>query len=97
MPVRFLTLARQLVYSHHERWDGTGYPEGLSGTKIPISARLMAVIDVYDAMVHERSYKEAMSHDEACRIIEAGSGSHFDPEVVEAFKACQVILTEAAA
>ena len=81
----FLLTARDIAYSHHEKWDGSGYPEGLSGTDIPLPARLMAIADVYDALITKRVYKEAMPHEEAVKIIEAGTGTHFDPEVVAAF------------
>jgi len=87
-PVGFLVAARELVYGHHERWDGSGYPEGIAGTAIPLSARLMAVVDVYDALVHERVYKSAMTHEEAYAVIVKESGTHFDPDVVKAFEAC---------
>lgn len=81
----FLIFAKEIAYGHHEKWDGSGYPEGLSGDDIPISARLMAVADVYDALICERVYKPAFSHDKAVDIIVEGKGSHFDPEMVEAF------------
>ncbi|MEF3019506.1 HD domain-containing phosphohydrolase, partial [Pseudomonas aeruginosa] len=68
--------------------DGSGYPDGLAGTAIPLAARLMAVADVYDALISVRPYKQAMSHEEALAFIRAGSGSHFDPRVVEALDAC---------
>jgi len=83
----FLALAREIAYGHHERWDGTGYPEGLRGRQIPPAARLMAVADVYDALISERVYKRAFSHEEAVAIIEQGRGSQFDPVVVDAFLA----------
>jgi response regulator RpfG family c-di-GMP phosphodiesterase len=70
---------------HHERWDGTGYPEGLAETQIPLSARIMAVADVFDALVSKRIYKEAFAPQEAFDILEQEAGSHFDPEVVEIF------------
>jgi len=81
----FLTLAKEIALTHHEKWDGTGYPRGLSKTEIPISGRLMAVSDVYDALISKRVYKESYTHDEAKTIILEGRGTHFDPEVVEAF------------
>ena len=87
--VEFLTLAKEIAYSHQEKWDGSGYPEGLKGDKIPISARLMAVADVYDALISRRVYKEPMPHEKAVRIIEAGRGQHFDADVVDAFLAIQ--------
>jgi putative two-component system response regulator len=85
MPVEFLSMAKEIALSHHEKWDGTGYPEGLSGDDIPISARLMAVADVYDALISRRIYKEGMSHAKAFQIITEGAGTHFDPDVAEAF------------
>jgi putative two-component system response regulator len=81
----YLSFAKEIAYSHQEKWDGTGYPEGLSGDDIPISGRLMAVADVYDALICRRVYKEAISHEKAVKIIVEGKGSHFDPDVVDAF------------
>ncbi len=81
----FLHTAAEIAYSHHERWDGSGYPDGLRGEEIPLSARLMAVADVYDALVSERVYKAAMPHLTAVDIIRAASGSQFDPGIVECF------------
>jgi putative two-component system response regulator len=81
----FLTYAKEIAYSHQEKWDGSGYPEGLSGDDIPVSARIMAVADVYDALVSRRVYKEGMSHEKALGIIVEGKGSHFDPDMVDAF------------
>ena len=81
----FLKTAREIACSHHERWDGGGYPDGLKGDDIPISARLMAIADVYDALVCKRVYKPAFSHDKAVSIISEERGSHFDPDVVDAF------------
>ena len=78
-----------LVLSHHERWDGTGYPDGLAGALIPLSARLMAVADVYDALISARPYKKAFSHEEAMRLIDEGRGGHFDPEIVDALHATE--------
>ena len=72
--------------AHHEKWNGSGYPLGLRGTEIPLEGRLMAVVDVYDALTSERPYKRAMKHDVACRIIEDGSGSHFDPLLIDVFR-----------
>ncbi|WP_341675710.1 HD domain-containing phosphohydrolase [Niveibacterium sp. SC-1] len=88
-PIEFLTVAKEIVYGHHEKWDGSGYPQGLSGTAIPLSARLMALADVYDALISARVYKPAMPHAEAAAIIRAGSGVHFDPAVVAAFDRCE--------
>ncbi|WP_255992248.1 response regulator [Chitinolyticbacter albus] len=87
--VDFLRYAKEIAYGHQEKWDGAGYPEGLVGDDIPISARLMAVADVYDALISRRVYKESMSHEEAVAIIRNGRGSHFDPDICEAFLACQ--------
>lgn len=80
-----LSYAKDIAYSHHERWDGQGYPEGLAGDQIPWAARLMSVADVYDALVSRRVYKEPVSHEEAARIIGNGRGGQFDPDVVDAF------------
>ncbi len=86
-PIKFLEVAKELIYAHHEKWDGTGYPLGLAGEAIPISARLMALADVYDALVSRREYKAGMSHAQAAQIIVDGRGLHFDPDVVDAFVA----------
>ncbi|MDF3014575.1 MAG: rpfG 8 [Cellvibrio sp.] len=85
MEMPFLKYAKEIAYSHQEKWDGSGYPEGLSGDDIPISARLMAVADVYDALISRRVYKAAMPHEKAVAIIKEGKGSHFDPDMVDAF------------
>ena len=87
--VDFLTMAKEIAYSHQEKWDGTGYPQGLAGEQIPISARLMAVADVYDALISHRIYKAPMPHAEAVRIIAMSKGRHFDPDVVDAFMEIQ--------
>ena len=87
--VEFLRIAKEITYGHQEKWDGSGYPEGLSGEAIPISARLMAVADVYDALISRRVYKEGMPHEKAVQIIIEGKGSHFDPDIVDAFVATQ--------
>lgn len=84
---RTLSLAKDLVYSHHEWWNGEGYPEGLEGERIPIPGRLMAVVDVYDALVSKRVYKEPVSHAEALAIIAEGRGRQFDPDIADAFLA----------
>ncbi|HBE68929.1 MAG TPA: metal-dependent phosphohydrolase [Planctomycetaceae bacterium] len=81
----FLSLARDICAHHHERWDGTGYPYGISGERIPIAARLVAVADVYDALRSRRPYKEPLSHSAACKIIVDGMGTHFDPSVIQTF------------
>ncbi|MGE5516875.1 MAG: two-component system response regulator [Bacteroidota bacterium] len=83
--VEFLTLAKEIAYSHQEKWDGSGYPLGLKGDDIPLSARLMAVADVYDALISRRVYKESMPHEKAVIIMTEGRGSHFDPDVLDAF------------
>lgn len=80
-----LAIAKDLVLCHQEKWDGTGYPQGVAGTDIPLSARLMAVADVYDALISRRVYKPPFSHLQAVEIIHAGRGKHFDPDVVDAF------------
>ncbi len=85
MPVEFLSLAKEIALSHHEKWDGSGYPHGVTGEDIPICARLMALADVYDALISRRVYKTGMSHEEAERIIEEGRSTHFDPDIVDAF------------
>lgn len=81
----FLQMAKEIALSHHERWDGSGYPQGLVGDNIPLSARLMAVADVYDALISHRIYKKGISHKKAVDIITQGKGTHFDPDIVEAF------------
>ena len=81
----FLLFAKEIAYSHQEKWDGSGYPEGLAGDDIPISARLMAIADVYDALISRRVYKPAFSHEKSVAIILDGKGSHFDPDIVDAF------------
>jgi adenylate cyclase len=83
----FLTYAREMTVSHHERWDGTGYPRGLRGEEIPLAGRLMALADVYDALVSRRTYKEAFTHEQARGYIREQAGAQFDPEVVAAFLA----------
>lgn len=80
-----LTMAKDIVYTHHEWWDGTGYPEGLRGAEIPVAGRLMAVVDVYDALLTRNVYRPSMPHDQVVDFIVTGRGTHFDPAVVEAF------------
>ena len=87
LEVEFLKYAKEIAYGHQEKWDGSGYPEGLAGDDIPISARLMAVADVYDALISRRVYKEGMPHAKAVGIIAEGRGTHFDPDIVDAFMA----------
>ncbi|MDO8319608.1 HD-GYP domain-containing protein [Rhodoferax sp.] len=81
----FIQVAKEIVYCHHEKWDGSGYPQGLVGEAIPIPARLMALADVYDALISRRVYKLGMGHAQASAIIVDGRGKHFDPDVVDAF------------
>lgn len=83
--VGFLRLAKEIAYGHHEKWDGSGYPQGLRGDDIPLSARLMAVADVYDALISRRVYKQGMSHGQALDIMRQGRGTHFDPDICDAF------------
>ena len=80
-----VSFAADIANYHHEKWDGTGYPEGLKGERIPLSARIMAIADVYDALVTERCYKKAMSREEAFAVMLEGSGKHFDPKLTEVF------------
>lgn len=87
VPDNFLHFAKEIASYHHEKWNGNGYPEGLEGEAIPVAARLMAVADVYDALVNKRVYKPALPHAKAVSIIAAEAGSHFDPVVVDAFLA----------
>lgn len=81
----FLLVGMEIAGGHHEKWNGTGYPKGLKGEEIPLSARLMALADVYDALTTERAYKKAFSHEKATMMIEKANGTHFDPEIVEVF------------
>jgi putative two-component system response regulator len=81
----FIKIGIEIAQSHHERWDGSGYPEGLCGDEIPLSARIMALADVYDALRSKRVYKEAYSHERTCEIIAQGRGNHFDALIVEVF------------
>jgi response regulator RpfG family c-di-GMP phosphodiesterase len=85
----FLAVAQDLICCHHERWDGKGYPQGLKDISIPLAGRIMAVADVYDALICKRVYKEAFSHGKARSIIVAGKGTHFDPNIVDAFLAME--------
>jgi putative two-component system response regulator len=87
--VEFLQIAKEIAYYHQEKWDGSGYPTGISGDEIPISARLMAVADVYDALISRRVYKDGMAHEKAVSIIMDGSGVHFDADIVDAFLGLQ--------
>lgn len=85
MPLPFLALAKEIAHWHHEKWDGSGYPDGLAGEAIPVSARLMAIADVFDALICQRVYKHAFSYEEARSIISEGRGKHFDPDATDAF------------
>jgi putative two-component system response regulator len=82
----FLRMARDIAAAHHERFDGTGYPYGLKGKDIPLAARIVAIADVYDALISKRRYKDAFSHDKAAAIITESAGTHFDPDLVAAFQ-----------
>lgn len=97
MHVEFLSMAKEIALSHQEKWDGSGYPQGLAGEAIPLSARLMAVADVYDALISRRVYKEGMPHEKAANIIQEGRGSHFDPDLVDAFVVLQQEFRDIAA
>ena len=81
----FVRMGIEIARSHHEKWNGSGYPQGLSGDEIPLSARIMAVSDCYDALRSQRRYKKAKSHEESRDIIVRGGGNHFDPAIVSAF------------
>jgi len=88
-PLEFLNIAKDISLYHHEKWDGSGYPDGVSGDAIPIAARLMALADVFDALVSERSYKPGYPVQQAIQIIQEGRSTFFDSDVVDAFMACQ--------
>ena len=88
-PSSFLQLAREIAHYHQEKWDGSGYPEKLAGEAIPLSARLMAVADVYDALISRRVYKPPFPREKAVGIIREGRGTHFDPDMVDAFLAIE--------
>jgi HD-GYP domain-containing protein (c-di-GMP phosphodiesterase class II) len=84
-PIEYLRPALDIPYSHHEKWDGSGYPRGLKGEEIPLAARLFAIIDVWDALTSNRPYRRAWSEEQALTYIREQSGKHFDPQVVELF------------
>ncbi|KIM09068.1 MAG: chemotaxis protein CheY [Sulfurovum sp. FS06-10] len=86
-PTEFLEVAKEIAGGHHEKWDGSGYPRGLKGNAIPLCARIMAVADVYDALVSQRVYKAAFSHEETLHIMNQGAGTHFDPQLIEILNA----------
>ena len=92
----FLSTAKEIAYCHHEKWDGSGYPQGLAGEEIPLSARLMAVADVYDALISRRVYKRPFDFEEAAEVIRKGKGSHFDPDIVEAFITLEQVFIDIA-
>ncbi|HEU4785965.1 MAG TPA: HD domain-containing phosphohydrolase, partial [Gemmatimonadaceae bacterium] len=94
---RILAMAKDIVYTHHEKWDGTGYPEGLRGTDIPVAGRLMALVDVYDAVRTRSLYRSPMTHPDAVRLILSGRGTHFDPAVVDAFLRVSQVMEQIAA
>lgn len=96
-PCSFLNVAKEISLTHHEKWDGSGYPNQLAGKNIPISGRLMALADVYDALISKRVYKPAFSHEKAKSIILEGAGSHFDPQVVDAFLSVESEFVDIAA
>jgi len=81
----YIILGGVIALSHHEKWDGTGYPQGLSGAKIPLAGRITAIADVFDALTSKRPYKEPFSQEKSYAIIREGLGNHFDPDVVDAF------------
>ncbi len=85
LPSPLLQMATVITRSHHEKWDGSGYPDGLAGEDIPVEARMVALVDVYDALRSKRPYKPAMSNEEAVAILQKGEGSHFDPRMLESF------------
>lgn len=85
----FIRIAENIAHYHHEKWNGEGYPEHLSGSDIPLEARIMALADVFDALVSRRCYKDSMDYDSAFRIIEESLGSHFDPELGKIFLQCR--------
>jgi putative two-component system response regulator len=84
-PIEFLAPALEIPFCHHEKWDGTGYPQGLSGKEIPLAARIFAVIDVWDAVTHDRPYRPAWTLPDTLAYIREQAGKHFDPRVVEEF------------
>ena len=88
-PLDFLLVAREIAVGHHEKWDGSGYPAGLKGDAIPVSARLMALADVFDALISRRVFKAPMPMEQVKQIIREGRGRHFDPDIVDAFLACE--------
>lgn len=94
--VSFLQYAAEIAYGHHERWDGSGYPQGLAGDAIPLSARLMAIADVYDALISRRVYKQPIPHEEAIQMMLVERGRHFDPDIVDALESVAAKFAEIA-
>ncbi|HOV13808.1 MAG TPA: HD domain-containing protein, partial [Spirochaetota bacterium] len=90
----FLAMGKNIAYCHHEKWDGSGYPFGLKGTEIPLSARIVALADVYDALTSKRVYKDAISHEVAKDMIVQGRNKHFDPQIVDTFLMLEHIFKE---
>jgi HD-GYP domain-containing protein (c-di-GMP phosphodiesterase class II) len=84
-PITYLHPALDIPYCHHERWDGSGYPRGLKGKRIPLAARVFAVVDVYDALLYDRAYRKAWPRRQVIDYLREQSGKHFDPDIVEAF------------
>jgi HD-GYP domain-containing protein (c-di-GMP phosphodiesterase class II) len=84
-PIKYLKPALEIPYAHHEKWDGSGYPQGLKGNNIPLAARAFAIVDVWDALSSDRPYREAWSQEKVCAYLQEQSGKHFDPEIVQAF------------
>jgi putative two-component system response regulator len=92
----FMKHARLFAGTHHEKWNGSGYPKGLSGEDIPLEGRILAIADVYDALVSERPYKKALTHDETAQIIIDGAGTHFDPVLVATFEKLKDVFADIA-
>jgi response regulator RpfG family c-di-GMP phosphodiesterase len=91
-----LDVAKEIAYTHHEKWDGTGYPQGLKGDEIPIVGRIMAIADVYDALISRRPYKKPFTHEAACDIIVAGDGTAFDPNIIKIFSEIHPLFRQVA-
>ena len=88
-PSDVLLHGKRFAISHHEKWDGSGYPRGIAGEEIPLEGRILAIVDVYDALCSDRPYKKAFPHDQSALIIRNSSGAHFNPELVDVFLLCQ--------
>ncbi|WP_394498428.1 HD-GYP domain-containing protein [Shewanella sp. ENK2] len=88
----YIKMGRDIAGGHHEKWDGSGYPKGLSGIEIPLSARIVALVDVYDALTSPRCYKKPFTHQQAVSLILEGKGKHFDPKLVESFMAIHTLF-----